>query len=56
MVTNILEYFMSKSCKKTKQNVFGIEKVIMKKGDKLHIKWKGYQNSFDSSIDKPDRL
>ena len=28
-----------------------IEKVI-KKGDKLYVKWKGYDNSFNSWIDK----
>ena len=39
---------------KTKQNTFGIEKVIKKKGKKMYIKWKGYQNLFDSSISKPD--
>ena len=29
-----------------------IEKVIKRKGDKLYIKWKGYDNSFNSWIDK----
>ena len=28
------------------------EKVIRKKGDKLYVKWKGYDNSFNSWIDK----
>ena len=28
------------------------EKVIRRKGDKLYVKWKGYDNSFNSWIDK----
>ena len=31
---------------------FRIEKVIKRKGSKLHVKWKGYNNSFNSWIDK----
>ena len=27
-------------------------KVIRRKGDKLYIKWKGYNNSFNSWLDK----
>ena len=30
---------------------FKVEKVI-KKGDKLYVKWKGYNSSFNSWIDK----
>ena len=29
-------------------------KVLRKKGDKLYVKWKGYDNSFNSWIDKKD--
>ena len=36
------------------QQEFRIEKVIKRKGDKLYIKWKGYDNSFNSWIDKKD--
>ena len=28
------------------------EKVIRKKGNKLYVKWKGYDNSFNNWIDK----
>ena len=38
----------------TKQNEFRIEKVIKRKGEKLYVKWKGYDNSFNSWIDKKD--
>ena len=30
------------------------QKVLNKKGDKLYVKWKGYDNSFNSWIDKKD--
>ena len=38
--------------KKTNQQEFRIEKVIKRKGDKLYVKWKGYDSSFNSWIDK----
>ena len=28
--------------------------VIRRKGNKLYVKWKGYDNSFNSWIDKKD--
>ena len=34
------------------QKEFGIEKVIKRKGDELYVKWKGYDSSFNSWIDK----
>ena len=37
---------------KTYQKEFRIEKVIKRKGDKLNVKWKGSDNSFNSWIDK----
>ena len=43
---------MKKELKKTNQKEFRIEKVIKKKGNKLYVKWKGYNNSFDSGVDK----
>ena len=39
---------------KTNEKVFRIEKVTQRKGDKLYVKWKGYDNSFNSWIDKKD--
>ena len=29
-----------------------MEKVIKRKGDKLYVKWKGYENSFNSWLNK----
>ena len=43
--------FYEKELQKTDQQEFRIEKVIKKKGDKLYVKWKGYDNSFNSWID-----
>ena len=39
---------------KTDQKEFSIEKVLKKKGDKLYVKWKDYDNSFNSWIGKKD--
>ena len=36
------------------QQEFRIEKIIKRKGDKLYVKWKDYDNSFNSWIDKKD--
>ena len=37
--------FYEKELQKTNQEEFRIEKVIKKKGDKIYVKWKGYDNS-----------
>ena len=52
MAKKLQEHFMKKNCKKTNQEEFRIEKVIKRKGDKIYVKWKGYDNSFNSWIDK----
>ena len=46
--------FYEKELQKSKQKEFRIEKVLKKRGDKLYVKWKGYDNSFNSWIDKKD--
>ena len=50
----IIGTFYEKELQKTDQKEFRIEKVIKRKGDKLYVKWKGYDNSFNSWIDKKD--
>ena len=40
--------FYEKELQKASQKEFRIEKVLKRKGDKLHIKWKGYKNRFNS--------
>ena len=49
----IIETFYEKELQKY-QKEFRIEKFIKIKGDKLYVKWKGYDNSFSSWIDKKD--
>ena len=44
--------FYEKELQKTSQEEFRIEKVIRRKGDKRYVKWNGYDNSFNSWIDK----
>ena len=46
--------FYEKELQKTNQKEFRIEKVIRRRCDKLYIKWKSYNNSFNSWIDKKD--
>ena len=50
----IIGTFYENELQKTNQKEFRIEKVLKKKGDKLYVKWKGYDNSFNSWIDKKD--
>ena len=50
----IIGTFYEKELQKTNQKEFKIEKVLKKKGDKLYVKWKGYDNSFNIWIDKKD--
>ena len=46
--------FYEKELQKTNQEEFRIDKVIKKKRNKLHVKWKGYDNSFNKWIEKKD--
>ena len=46
--------FYKKELQKTNRKEFRVEKVIKRKGDKLYVKWKGYDSSFNSWIDKKD--
>ena len=50
----ITETFYEKELQKANQKEFRIEKVLKRKGDKLYVKWKGYDNSFNSWINKKD--
>ena len=49
----IVGTFYERELKNNYQNRFMIEKVI-KNADKLYVKGKGYDNSFNSWIDKKD--
>ena len=50
----IIGTFYEKELQKTDQKEFRIEKVLKKKGNKLYVKRKGYDNSSNSWIDKKD--
>ena len=52
----IIGSFYQKELQKTNQKGFRIEKIIKRKGNKLYVKWKGYNNSFNSCIDKIDLI
>ena len=52
----IMEIFYEKELQKTSQEEFKIEKVMKRKGDKVYVKWKGYDSSFNSWIDKKDLI
>ena len=51
-----IETFYEKELGKTNQRESRIEKVTKKKENKLFVKWKGYDHSFNSWIDKSDLI
>ena len=53
MEKKLLKLFIKKIAK-NKSKSFRTETVIKKNGEKLYVKWKGYNNSFNSWIDKKD--
>ena len=52
----VLGSFYEKELPKTNQKEFRIKKVIKRKRNKLYVKWKGYDNSFNTWIDKKDLI
>ena len=42
--------FYEKVLQKRNLAKYRVEKIIKRKGDKLYVKWKGYDNSFNSCI------
>ena len=48
--------FYEEEFQKTSQENFRIEKVLKRKGDKLHVQLKGYDYSINSWIDKKDLI
>ena len=50
----IIGKFYEKELQKTNQQKFKIERVIKRKGEKLYVKWKVYDNSVNRWIDKKD--
>ena len=52
----VIGTFYEKELQKTNQQELMIEKVIKRKVDKLYVKWKGYDSSFNTWIDKKDLI
>ena len=50
----IIGTFYEKEFQETNQEEFRIKKVIKRKGNKLYVKWKGYDSSFNGWIDNKD--
>ena len=48
--------FYKKEFQKASQKEVTVEKVNKRKGSKLYVKWKGYNNSFNRWIDKKDSI
>ena len=46
--------FCEQELQKTTQEMFRIEKVIKRKGDKFLVKWVGYPDQFNSWVDNKD--
>ena len=52
----IVGTFYKKEFLKTNQKEIRVEKILKRKDDKLHVKWKGCDSSFSSWIDKEDLI
>ena len=50
----IVGTFYENELQKASQKELRIEKLIKRKDNELYVKWKGYDNSFKSWIDKKD--
>ena len=51
---NFEKKFCEEGLQKINRKEFRMEKVIKKKDDKLYVRWKGCDSSFNSTIDKKD--
>jgi len=48
--------FYGEELQKTSQEIFRIEKVIKRKGERSLVKWVGYPDSFNSWVDNKDLI
>ena len=48
----IVGTFYENELQKKNQKEFRIEKIIKRKGNKLYVKWRGYDSSFNTWTDK----
>ena len=56
MEKKLLERTMEKNYKNQIKVKFRTKKLIKGKGDKLHVKWKSFDDSFTSQIDTKDSI
>ena len=59
MEKKLLEHFTKKELQKKRKKIqkeLRIEKVIKRKGNRLYVKTKGYNNLFKGQIDKKGRV
>ena len=54
MVKKLLGHFIKMNYKKNSKKNLGQKEKTRKKRNTLYVKWKDYDNSFTSSIDKKD--
>ena len=52
MVKKLLEHFMKKNCRKQIKRNLGLKKK--REGNKLYVKWKGYDNLYNIWIDNKE--
>ena len=50
----VAETFHEKELQKEPQEEFRVERTVKGKGNKLYVKYKAYDSSFNSCIDKKD--
>ena len=55
-VEKIVGTFYENELQEADQKEFRIEKAFKRKRKRLYFKWKGYDNSFNSSINMKDRV
>ena len=53
---NLLKYFTKKNYKEQIKKEFAVEKVMKRKGDKVYVKWEGYDNSLTRGIHKKHNI
>ena len=46
--------FMSKNYKKQEDDLYITEKVLKRSNDKAYVKWRNYDSSFNSWVNKSD--
>ena len=56
MENKLLAVFMKNNCKKLIKKNLELKKILKTKGNKSYVKWKEYNNLFNSWIDKKDLI